>query len=40
MALDTGRIGQSVAIEGELSGKEDLTIEGQLEGKIESATAP
>ncbi len=35
MALDAGRIGQSVAIEGELRGKEDLTIEGQLEGKIE-----
>ena len=28
-------IGQSVSIKGELSAKEDLTIEGQVEGKIE-----
>src|SRR5690349_13010299 len=28
-------IGPRVAIKGELSGNEDLTIEGQLEGKIE-----
>ena len=31
----TGTIGQSVVIKGELSAKEDLTIEGQVEGKIE-----
>src|SRR5215510_4572956 len=28
-------IGKSVVIKGELSGSEDLTIEGQVEGKIE-----
>ena len=28
-------IGKSVLIKGELSGSEDLTIEGQVEGKIE-----
>lgn len=27
-------MGQSIAIKGELSGKEDLTLEGQVEGKI------
>ena len=31
----TGTIGQSVVIKGELSAKEDLTIEGQVEGKID-----
>ncbi len=30
-----GNIGKSVIIKGELSGSEDLTIEGQVEGKIE-----
>lgn len=30
-----GNIGKSVVIKGELSGSEDLTIEGQVEGKIE-----
>jgi cytoskeletal protein CcmA (bactofilin family) len=29
------QIGKSVVIKGELSGSEDLTIEGQVEGKIE-----
>ena len=28
-------IGKSVVIKGELNGSEDLTIEGQVEGKIE-----
>lgn len=32
---DTVNIGKSVIIKGELSGSEDLTIEGQVEGKIE-----
>jgi cytoskeletal protein CcmA (bactofilin family) len=31
----TVNIGKSVVIKGELSGSEDLTIEGQVEGKIE-----
>ena len=30
-----GNIGKSVVIKGELNGSEDLTIEGQVEGKIE-----
>lgn len=30
-----GNIGKSVVIKGELSGSEDLTIEGQVDGKIE-----
>src|SRR5690606_25788880 len=34
-ALSMGNIGKSVVIKGELSGSEDLTIEGQVEGKIE-----
>ena len=33
--LSTGNIGKSVVIKGELSGSEDLTIEGAVEGKIE-----
>jgi cytoskeletal protein CcmA (bactofilin family) len=32
---DMVNIGKSVVIKGELSGSEDLTIEGQVEGKIE-----
>jgi cytoskeletal protein CcmA (bactofilin family) len=32
---ETVNIGKSVIIKGELSGSEDLTIEGQVEGKIE-----
>lgn len=32
---DTVNIGKSVVIKGELSGSEDLVIEGQVEGKIE-----
>jgi cytoskeletal protein CcmA (bactofilin family) len=32
---DVVNIGKSVVIKGELSGSEDLTIEGQVEGKIE-----
>jgi len=32
---DAVNIGKSVVIKGELSGSEDLTIEGQVEGKIE-----
>src|SRR3990167_583617 len=32
---DTVNIGKSVVIKGELNGSEDLTIEGQVEGKIE-----
>src|SRR5580765_5924550 len=32
---DMVNIGKSVLIKGELSGSEDLTIEGQVEGKIE-----
>ena len=34
-ARDMVNIGKSVVIKGELSGSEDLTIEGQVEGKIE-----
>ena len=34
-ARDTVNIGKSVIIKGELSGSEDLAIEGQVEGKIE-----
>ena len=34
-AGDTVNIGKSVVIKGELTGSEDLTIEGQVEGKIE-----
>ncbi len=37
MANDVGRIGQSVVIKGDLSAEEDLTIEGQVDGKIELA---
>lgn len=33
--MSMGNIGKSVIIKGELSGSEDLTIEGQVEGKIE-----
>ena len=33
--LSTVNIGKSVVIKGELSGSEDLTIEGAVEGKIE-----
>lgn len=33
--MTIGNIGKSVIIKGELSGSEDLTIEGQVEGKIE-----
>ncbi len=33
--MSIGNIGKSVIIKGELSGSEDLTIEGQVEGKIE-----
>ena len=35
MERDLVNIGKSVVIKGELSGSEDLTIEGQVEGKIE-----
>ena len=35
MQQSLGTVGQSVVIKGELSGKEDLIIEGQVEGKIE-----
>jgi cytoskeletal protein CcmA (bactofilin family) len=35
LARDNVNIGKSVVIKGELSGSEDLTIEGQVEGKIE-----
>lgn len=35
MERDVVNIGKSVIIKGELSGSEDLTIEGQVEGKIE-----
>lgn len=35
MAQNIATIGQSVIIKGELSAKEDLTIEGQVNGKIE-----
>ena len=34
-ARDMVNIGKSIVIKGELSGSEDLTIEGQVEGKIE-----
>ncbi len=33
--MSMGNIGKSVIIKGELSGSEDLTIEGQVDGKIE-----
>lgn len=33
--MSMGNIGKSVVIKGELNGSEDLTIEGQVEGKIE-----
>jgi cytoskeletal protein CcmA (bactofilin family) len=33
--VNIGNIGKSVVIKGELSGSEDLLIEGQVEGKIE-----
>ena len=33
--MSMGNIGKSVIIKGELSGSEDLTIEGNVEGKIE-----
>jgi cytoskeletal protein CcmA (bactofilin family) len=35
MERSTVNIGKSVVIKGELSGSEDLTIEGQVDGKIE-----
>ena len=35
LGKDVANIGKSVLIKGELSGSEDLTIEGQVEGKIE-----
>ena len=35
MERTTVNIGKSVVIKGELSGSEDLTIEGQVDGKIE-----
>lgn len=35
MGRDVVNIGKSVVIKGELNGSEDLTIEGQVEGKIE-----
>ena len=35
MEKDIVNIGKSVVIKGELSGSEDLTIEGQVDGKIE-----
>ena len=35
MERDNVNIGKSVVIKGELNGSEDLTIEGQVEGKIE-----
>jgi len=35
MERDLVNIGKSVVVKGELSGSEDLTIEGQVEGKIE-----
>jgi cytoskeletal protein CcmA (bactofilin family) len=34
-AMSMGNIGKSVVIKGELNGSEDLTIEGQVDGKIE-----
>ena len=33
---DSARIGQSVVITGEITGSEDLTIEGRVDGTIES----
>ena len=33
--VNMGNIGKSVVIKGDLSGSEDLTIEGTVEGKIE-----
>ena len=33
--VSVGSIGESVVVKGELTGSEDLTIEGQVEGKIE-----
>jgi cytoskeletal protein CcmA (bactofilin family) len=35
MERDLVNIGKSIVVKGELSGSEDLTIEGQVEGKIE-----
>lgn len=35
MVSNVGTIGKSVVIKGELSASEDLTIEGQVEGKVE-----
>ena len=35
MEQGAGRIGQSVVVKGDLSAAEDLTIEGQVQGKIE-----
>jgi cytoskeletal protein CcmA (bactofilin family) len=35
MKQETVSIGKSIVIKGEVSGSEDLTIEGQVEGKIE-----
>ena len=35
MGQSVATIGQSVVIKGELSAREDLTIEGQVDGKIE-----
>ena len=35
MEQGVGRIGQSVVVKGDLSAAEDLTIEGQVDGKIE-----
>jgi cytoskeletal protein CcmA (bactofilin family) len=35
LGRDTVNIGKSVVIKGELNGSEDLTIEGQVDGKIE-----
>ena len=35
MERDVANIGKSMVIKGELNGSEDLTIEGQVEGKIE-----
>jgi len=35
MREDSASIGKSIVIKGEVSGSENLTIEGQVEGKIE-----
>ena len=35
MGQNVATIGQSVIIKGELSAREDLTIEGQVDGKVE-----